>query len=96
MIDIIKNPKTVTFSQHKDEVLQNPHNSRDHTAKPIIKQHFQDHPSPVNPSLPFQDHKQAIPPFQDHEMHIVSLSQDYLTTADVRDIIALKCIPYQF
>ena len=29
-------------------------------------------------------------PFQDHKVQIILLSQDHLTTADVRDIIALK------
>ena len=101
MIDIITNPKTVTFSQQIDDIPLKPHNSSDHKAKPIIKQHLHDHPSSVTPSqdhllAPFQDHKQSIPPFQDHKAQIVPPSQDNLTTADVRDITALKCIPNQF
>ena len=39
---------------------------------------------------PFQDHKQLIASFQDHEAQIIHPSQDHLTTADARDIIALK------
>ena len=41
-------------------------------------------------SKPLQVHKQLIAPFQDHKMQIIPSSQDHLTTADVRDIIALK------
>ena len=39
---------------------------------------------------PFQDHKQPIAPFQEHKAQIIPSSQDQITTADVRDIIALK------
>ena len=95
MIDTIQNSKTVIFSQQIEDITQKPQNSSDHKAKPIMKQHFQDHPSSVTPSQDyllalFQDHKQSIAPFQDHKAHIVPSSQDYLTTADVRDIIAIK------
>ena len=38
--------------------------------------------------LPFQDHKQSISPFWDHKLPTNPISQDHLTTADVRDIIA--------
>ena len=40
--------------------------------------------------LPFQEHKQSKAPFQDHKLPANPISQDHLTTADVRDIIALK------
>ena len=53
MIDTITSSKTVTFSPHIEDIPQKPHNSSNCKAKPIIKQHFQDHPSPVTPS---QDH----------------------------------------
>ena len=70
MISAITNPKTVTFSQHPKDTPQKPHNNRDHTAKPKIKQPSQDHQSTDTHSqdyfLPFQDQKQSIVPFQDH------------------------------
>ena len=95
MIDTITNSKTVTFSQHMEDIPQKPHYSSDHKAKHIIKQHFQDHLSTVTPTqdhllAPFQDHKQPIFPFQGHKVQIVPLSQDHLTTVDIRDIIVLK------
>ena len=94
MIDTITNSKTVAFSQETEEVPQKPHNSRDHTAKPIIKQPSQDYPSTVTHPwdylLPFQDHKQPVAPFQDHKLHTIPISQDHLTIADVRDITASK------
>ena len=94
MTDTITNSKTVTFSQHTEGVPQKPYNNREHKAKLVIKQHFQDHPSTVTHSqdylLPFQDHKQPIASFQDHKLHTIPISQDHLTTADVRDTIALK------
>ena len=94
MINAITNPKIVTFSQHPEDTPQKPHNSRDCAAKPIIKQPSQDHQSTDTHSqdyfLPFQDHKQSIAPFQDHKLPINHVSQDHLTTANVRDIIALK------
>ena len=89
MMDTITNSKTVTFSQHTEEVPQKLHNNRDHKAKPRIRQHFQDHPSMVTHSqdylVPFQDHKQPIAPFQIHKLHTFPISQDHLTTADVKD-----------
>ena len=80
---------------HIEDIPQKPHNRSDCKAKPIIKQPFQDHPSPVTPSwdhliAPFQDHKQPIAHFQDHKMQIIPCSQYHLTTVDVRDIITLK------
>ena len=45
MIRTITNPKTVTFSQHPEDTPQKSHNSRDYTAKTIIKQPLQDHQS---------------------------------------------------
>ena len=39
---------------------------------------------------PFQDHKQPLAPFQDCKVQIVHPSEDHLSAADVRDIIALK------
>ena len=66
MIDTITNSKTVMFSQHPEDTPQKPHSSRDHAAKPIIKQPSQDHPSPIIHAqdyfLPFQDHKHAYFP----------------------------------
>ena len=38
--------------------------------------------------MPSQDH--LLAPFQDHKVQIITPSQDHLTTANVRDIIALK------
>ena len=100
MIDTITNSKTVAFSQHTEDIPQKAHNSRHLKAKHLIKEHFQDHQSTVTPPqdylLPFQDHKQPIASFQDHKLHTVPIPQDHLTTADVRDIIVLKCIPQQF
>ena len=101
MIDTITNSKkTVMFSQHPEDTPQKPHNSRDCTAKSIIKQPSQDHPSTATHTkgyfLPFQDHKQPISPFQDHKLHTIPNSQDHLNTSDVREIIALKCIPQLF
>ena len=94
MISAITNPKTVTFSQHPEDTPQKSHNSRDCTAKPIIKQPSQDHQSTDMHTwdyfIPFQDHKQSIAPFEDHKLPTNPISQDHLTTADVRDIIALK------
>ena len=76
MIDTITNSKTVTISQPTEEVPQKPHN-RGQNTKPIIKQHFQDHPSTVAHSqdylLPFQDHKQPIVPFQAHKLHTIPI-----------------------
>ena len=88
------------LSQHPEDTPQKPHKSRNHTVKPIIKQPSQDHQSMDTHSqdyfLPFQDHKQSTAPFRDHKMQTIPILQDHLTTADVRDIIALKCIPQQF
>ena len=53
MKDTITNSKTVTFRPHIEDILQKPHNRSHCKAKPIIKQPFQDYPSPVTPS---QDH----------------------------------------
>ena len=74
---------------------QKPHNWSDHKAKPIIKQPFQDHPSPVTPSqdhllAPFQDHKQSVAPFKDLKVQIIPPSQDHLSITDVRDRMILK------
>ena len=59
MMNAITNSKTVTFSQHAEDTQQNPHNNRDHTAKPILKQPSQDHQSTDMHTqdyfLPFQD-----------------------------------------
>ena len=81
------------FSQQPEDTPQKPHNSRDHTAKPVIKQPSQDHPSTATHTgllFTFEVHKQQIAPFQDHKLHTILISQDHLTIADVRDIIALK------
>ena len=100
MISTFTNHKTVMFSQHPEDTPQKPHNNRNHTAKPLIKQPSQDHQSTNTHSqdyfLPFQDHKQPIAPIQDHKCPTNPISKDHLTTADVRDIIALKSIPQQF
>ena len=45
MISTITNPKAVTFSQLPEDTPQKSNNSRDCTAKPIIKQPSQDHQS---------------------------------------------------
>ena len=94
MIDTITNPKTVTFSQHPKDTPQKSHNNRDSTAKPIIKQPSQDHPSTDTHTQDYFYHfktiNQSTAPFQDHKLPINHVSQDHLTTASVRDIIALK------
>ena len=93
-INAITHNKTVTFSQHQEDRPQKPHNSRDSTSKPIIKQPSQDHSSTdilqQDYFLPFQDHKSSTAPFQDHKLPINHVSQDHLTTESVRDIIALN------
>ena len=94
MINAITNPKTVTFNQHPEDTPQKAHNNKECTAKPIIKQPLQDHQSKYTHSqdcfLPFQDHKQSLAPFQDHNLPTNHVLQDHLTTANVRDITALK------
>ena len=95
MIYTIRCSKTVTVSPHLEDIPQKPHNRSNCKAKPVIKQPFQDHPSPNSPSQDhllalFQDHKQPVAPFQDHKVQIVPPSQGPCTTADVRDIINLK------
>ena len=79
MIHTITNPKTVTFSQHPEDTPQKSHNSRDSTAKPIIKLPSQDHQSMDTHSqdyfLPFQDHKSSKAPFQDHSLPINHLTR---------------------
>ena len=53
MISVITNPKAVMFSQCPEDTPQKLHDSRDHTAKPIIKQPSQDHQST---DMPTQDY----------------------------------------
>ena len=50
IIDTITSSKTFTFSSHLEDIPQKPHNRSDCNAKPVLKQPFQDHPSPVTPS----------------------------------------------
>ena len=95
ILDAIISSNTVTFSTHLEDTLQKPHNRSNSHSKPDIKPPFQDHPQPNTPFqdhliAPLQDHKQPVAPFQDHKVQIVAPIQDHLTTADVRDIIALK------
>ena len=45
--DTITSSKTVNFSPHLEDIPLKPHNKSDHKAKPVIKQPFQDDPSPV-------------------------------------------------
>ena len=83
MIDTITSSKTVIFSPCLEDIPQRPHNRSDCKATLVIKQPFQDHPSPVTPSqdhllAPFQDHKQPVSPFKDHKVQIIPLHKTIL------------------
>ena len=76
---INQSPKHVTLSTslHTD-APQQPHNSNQHTPRPAIKDSS-------------QDHQQCIAFLQDHKPQNVAPSQDHHTTANIHNIIALKC-----
>ena len=93
MINAITNPKTANLSQHPKDTPQKQHNKRSYSqthnktafTRPSINGY-----TFTGLFLPFQDHKQLIAPFWDHKLPTNHVSQDHLTTADVRDKIVLK------
>ena len=61
--------------------------------QPLQKQSFQDHPTLKSSKQPFQDNSEENKSFQDYSMQDSSQKQsfqDYFTTTDVCDIVAMK------